>query len=143
MGGINTYGYVANPNGWIDPLGLAKSGVPQNLPGNKNITIRIDQPHSGQVGQQAHAHVYEKGKEISVVNKDGTQSHGSAKNTGKPTNKIKDFLRSKGFNLGICNYFMIFDVVKETAKHGCQQGNILDCQIYRSMGGEIIDNREA
>ncbi|MDC9623801.1 PAAR domain-containing protein [Xenorhabdus sp. XENO-7] len=43
MGGLNPYGYVHNPVGWVDPYGLSDSGV-------------LDKAMSGKVGDRLSAH---------------------------------------------------------------------------------------
>ncbi|PRE28614.1 hypothetical protein C6P79_09670 [Burkholderia multivorans] len=74
-GGLNVYQYAPNPVEWIDPLGLARSGQWATV---GNGRIRIDPPHVENTNQQVHAHCQCKSrKQEVVVNKDGTQSHGS------------------------------------------------------------------
>lgn len=82
---------------WIDPLGLARSGQWANV---GNGRIRIDPPHVENTNQQIHAHCQWKSrKQEIVVNKDGTQSHGSRGDISGLTRTEKDYLRDKGFNL--------------------------------------------
>jgi RHS repeat-associated protein len=96
-GGMNDFAYVdGDPINWTDPLGLAKSGIPTKV---GNSTVRIDKPHVP--GQQTHAHVDSaKGGKGPAVNADGTGSHGATpEDVQNIPNKVKDFLRNKGFNL--------------------------------------------
>jgi RHS repeat-associated protein len=94
-GDANLYGYVeSNPVNFVDPEGLASSGVPKTVPGT-TTKVRIDNPHVP--GQQKHAHVYPKNGNPCVVNKDGTSSHGSKANL--KNKKLLDYLKNKGFNL--------------------------------------------
>ena len=98
-GGINTYGYVGgNPVSYYDIYGLAKSGQTTKIPGT-NATVRIDNPHVP--GQQKHAHIKIKGAPGTVVNKDGTGRHGTDMKKITKNKKILDFLRKKGFKLGV------------------------------------------
>ena len=92
-GGMNTYGYAhQNPLSYFDSYGLASKFF--DLGGQTKI--RIDAPHVP--GQQTHAHV-ETPKGKVVVNRDGTQSHGTRGKMSNLTNKAKTFLRGKGFNI--------------------------------------------
>ncbi len=44
-GDSNLYGYVlGDPVNWIDPMGLANSGMPKIVPGT-TTKVRIDNPH--------------------------------------------------------------------------------------------------
>lgn len=66
------------------------------ITGKFDRNIGIDQPAHG-VGQQ-HAHVYgRKGKEIVVVNLDGSGSHGTK---GRLHDQDADALRARGFTIG-------------------------------------------
>ena len=82
---------------WIDPLGLARSGRWEPVGSGR---IRIDPPHVENTNQQVHAHCQCKtrGEEL-VINKDGSQSHGSRGGVSELTRKEKDFLREKGLDL--------------------------------------------
>lgn len=86
-GGVNPYGYVANPLKWIDPLGLAKvcsEGSPKDAQkkidkgqGPKDIK-RIDEPEPDSVpGSQWHAHQTKsvKGRNP-ALNQDGSAHDG-------------------------------------------------------------------
>ena len=96
-GGINVHQYAPNPVSWIDPLGLARSGQWVTV---GNGRIRIDPPHVENTNQQVHAHCQCKSrKQEVVVNKDGTQSHGSRGGVSGLTRAEKDYLREKGFDL--------------------------------------------
>lgn len=76
-GGISLYGYVVNPLGWIDPLGLSKnrsSGTPKDArekvnkgQGPRDIK-RIDKPEQDVPGSQWHAHDHNGG----ALNQDGS-----------------------------------------------------------------------
>ncbi|MGP5445292.1 RHS repeat-associated core domain-containing protein [Pseudomonas helleri] len=96
-GGLNVYAYAPNPVGWVDPLGLAKSGRWQPV---GNGRIRIDPPHVENTNQQIHAHCECKSrrKEI-VINQDDTQSHGSRGDISGLTRPENDFLKEKGFDI--------------------------------------------
>nr|WP_314788553.1 RHS repeat-associated core domain-containing protein [Burkholderia stabilis] len=97
QGGINVFLYAPNPVSWIDPLGLARSGQWVTV---GNGRIRIDPPHVENTNQQIHAHCQCKSrKQEVVVNKDGTQSHGSRGEVSGLTRTEKDYLREKGFDL--------------------------------------------
>ncbi|MEB0223002.1 RHS repeat-associated core domain-containing protein [Pseudomonas sp. 10S4] len=96
-GGLNLYAYAPNPVNWIDPLGLAKSGRWEPV---GNGRIRIDPPHVENTNQQVHAHCQCKSRKAEVVvNKDGSQSHGTRGSVSELTRKEKDYLREQGFNL--------------------------------------------
>ncbi|WP_246173973.1 RHS repeat-associated core domain-containing protein [Paraburkholderia hayleyella] len=96
-GGVNLYAYAPSPVGWIDPLGLARSGQWTTV---GNGRIRIDPPHVPNTNQQVHAHCQCRSrKQEVVVNKDGTQSHGSRGDVSGLTRTEKDYLRDKGFDL--------------------------------------------
>nr|WP_257129467.1 hypothetical protein [Burkholderia sp. FL-7-2-10-S1-D7] len=96
-GGINVYQYAPNPVQWVDPLGLARSGQWVTV---GNGRVRIDPPHVENTNQQVHAHCQCKSrKQEVVVNKDGTQSHGSRGGVSGLTRAEKDYLREKGFDL--------------------------------------------
>ncbi len=96
-GGINVYAYAPNPVTWVDPLGLARSGQWTDV---GNGQIRIDPPHVENTNQQVHAHCQCKSrKQEIVVNKDGSQSHGSRGDVSGLTRTEKDYLRDKGFDL--------------------------------------------
>jgi len=61
--------------------------------------VRIDKPHVP--GRQTHAHVDPaKGGKGPTVNADGTGNHGATpEDVQNIPNKVKDFLRNRGFNL--------------------------------------------
>jgi len=72
-GGLNPYGYVANPLRWVDPLGLAccppkdaRNKVRKGQ-GPKEIT-RIDAPEESVPGSQWHAH----GANGGAINQNGS-----------------------------------------------------------------------
>ena len=97
-GSFSTYSYVDNdPISFIDPQGLAKSGIPTKIPGT-STTVRIDPPAPTHSNSQSHAHIKQPGKPDIVINKDGTGSHGTSPSDLK-NKKIKDFLKKKGFKL--------------------------------------------
>lgn len=121
----------------IDPEGLASSGQTTSIPGGNSTTVRIDPPHVP--GQQSHAHVCEKGCKEIVVNKDGTGSHGS--DPSKLKNRVKNFLRGKGFKLMWCPPFLE-DLVMGMAARQCAEGDLTACQIFQDMGGTIQDGSE-
>jgi RHS repeat-associated protein len=99
-GQTNGYSYVGgDPLSYIDPTGLANSGVPTEVSGTTN-TVRIDNPHVP--GQQEHAHIYDKkGNLVTAINKDGTGSHGQCPDDLPKSKKLLNYLRLKGFNLGL------------------------------------------
>ena len=69
------------------------------ISGKLDGNIRIDQPTHG-VGQP-HAHVYgRKGKELVVVNFDGTASH---KKSGRLPDEDADALRARGWKISASN----------------------------------------
>lgn len=132
-GGISTYGYAgSNPLSWTDFFGKAHSGRTERVPGGNRTTVRIDTPHVD--GQQRHAHVCERGCTDIVVNQDGTGSHGT--DPKKLSNRVRDFLRKRGFNLAMCPS-LVTDVAKGVAADRCIQGDDYMCQIFVSMGGVI------
>ncbi len=139
-GGANGYGYVAgNPLSRIDPEGLAGSGQTTQIPGGNPTTVRIDPPHVP--GQQSHAHVCEKGCKEIVVNQDGTKSHNSRGDPSKLKNRVKNYLRGKGFKLMWCPPFLE-DLVMGMAARQCAAGDLTSCQIFQDMGGTIQDGSE-
>ena len=96
-GGLNLYAYAPNPTGWVDPLGLARSGRWERV---GNGRVRIDPPHVENTNQQMHAHCQcNLRREEVVINKDGSQSHGSRGSVSELTRKEKEYLRNKGFEL--------------------------------------------
>ena len=103
-GGLNTYGYVlGNPVIYIDETARApekpKFGQWQKVEGT-NYRVRIDRPT--QPNQQTHAHVEVSPGKETVLNKDGTGSHGSCPEKELPKNKkLLNFLRGAGFQIGI------------------------------------------
>ena len=75
--GASVYGYVRqNPGRWMDPTGEAEiGGGATKVPGT-GLYVRIDPPV--QPNQQTHAHILDrKGRELGVLNEDGTGSHGT------------------------------------------------------------------
>ncbi|MGC0014151.1 RHS repeat-associated core domain-containing protein, partial [Ralstonia pseudosolanacearum] len=112
----STYAYVdGNPISGVDPLGLANSGIPKQVPGTTN-TVRIDPPHVP--GQQSHAHIYDKnGNLITAINKDGTGSHGQCPDDLPKNKKLRDFLMKKGFALGaLADIIFMKDWVQSTMR---------------------------
>ncbi len=96
-GGLNLFAYAPNPVGWVDPLGLAKSGRWEPV---GNGRIRIDPIHVENINQLPHAHCQCKSRRDEVVvNIDGSQSHGSRGSIFDLTRKEKEYLRNKGFKL--------------------------------------------
>ncbi|SFA86946.1 RHS repeat-associated core domain-containing protein [Citrobacter amalonaticus] len=99
-GGINLYGYVVNPLGWIDPLGLAKNrsgSTPKDArekvkkgQGPSDIK-RIDKPEQDVPGSQWHAHDHKGG----ALNQDGSIHD---KCPGFP-NKVLRWLQDHGWNV--------------------------------------------
>ncbi|NIF22818.1 RHS repeat-associated core domain-containing protein, partial [Candidatus Pantoea multigeneris] len=105
LGGFNLYQYAPNPNGWVDPLGLAKvvcSGTPKDAQkkvtkgqGPKDIK-RIDEPEQSVPGSQWHAHQTkpEKGKNP-ALNQDGSTHDGPP----SFTKKTLKWLQEHGWNV--------------------------------------------
>ncbi|MDH6267968.1 hypothetical protein M2360_003371 [Rhizobium sp. SG_E_25_P2] len=60
----------------------------------KGWLARVDKPHVQ--GQKQHVHFYQRGKEVHVLNLDGTPSHGGG---GAIPSSVKTKLRAKGVNL--------------------------------------------
>lgn len=99
-GGINPYGYVVNPLGWIDPLGLAKNksgGTPKDAQrkvdrgqGPRDIK-RIDKPEQDVPGSQWHAHDHNGG----ALNQDGS-IHDKCPGF---SNKVLRWLQDHGWNV--------------------------------------------
>ena len=58
----------------------------------QNWTVRRDQGHTK--GMQAHVHIMLHGKDVTIINKDGTQSHGTDRS--KTPNWIIDKLKKQG-----------------------------------------------
>jgi hypothetical protein len=75
-------------------------------------TIRIDHPTHG-VGQ-THAHIYgRKGKEIGVINLDGSASHGTRMRLTEPDSAI---LRAHGFTVRpdrVVEWIVVKEVTRE------------------------------
>ena len=117
--------------------GLASSGQPTRIPGGNSTTVRVDPPHMS--GQQSHAHAYEKGCKEIVVNKDGTGSHGS--DPSKLKNRVKNFLRGKGFKIMWCTPFLN-DLVMSMAAYQCVASDLTACQVFQGMGDTIHDSSE-
>jgi hypothetical protein len=69
-----------------------------------------------------------------VVNKDGTGSHGT--DPKKLKNKVKDFLRKRGFKLLVCPPFLE-DIVRRMAAEDCLAGDPISCRIFQDLGGTI------
>jgi hypothetical protein len=57
----------------------------------KGWRARADKPHVN--GTQAHTHVYLRGNEVLVVNRDGTPSHGS--DLGQLPRRVQDQLKAR------------------------------------------------
>jgi hypothetical protein len=115
---------------------LANSGQTKQVPGTTN-TVRIDNPHVP--GQQEHAHIYDKnGNPIGVVNKDGTSSHGTNLDKLPKNKKILDYLRLKGFLLGLLgDVVMALDLAKQTACLECaQSGDGIACAACQAFSDE-------
>lgn len=116
-GDANVYAYVhGDPVGWIDPSGLAKCGPGATPVAGTNYSVRID-PGQPNTDQQTHAHIYDKrGNEKTVVNQDGTGSHGCDVEKDLPKDKkLRNHLARKLFNkvpvlglAGVC-YSLTFD----------------------------------
>ncbi|GKT02451.1 DUF6531 domain-containing protein [Acidovorax sp. SUPP3434] len=96
-GGTNLFQYAPNALIWLDPWGLAKSGRWEKVGQGR---VRIDPPHVENTNQQTHAHCQcpSRKKEI-VINKDGSQSHGSRGDVSDLTRAEKKYLKDKGFNI--------------------------------------------
>ena len=105
-GDTNLYGYVlGDPVNFIDPEGLANSGQVTKIPGT-NATVRVDNPHVD--GQQRHAHINVKGAKEIVINQDGTGSHGSDPKKMPKNKKIIEYLKKRGFKLGVFGLIPFF-----------------------------------
>jgi hypothetical protein len=55
-------------------------------------SVRMDNPHAPNM--QKHTHVMFKGNDVSIINRDGTQSHGT--NRDKVPNWVIDGIRQRG-----------------------------------------------
>ena len=131
-GGLATYAYVdGSPLTDVDPLGLAKSGRWQPIPGT-NTDVRFDPPHVA--GQQDHVHVRSKGFEEVAINADGTASHGSDLSKMIRNKKVLAFLRLNGIALkclgGLGDVLFIRDLLREQSAEECQKGDITSCQMF-------------
>jgi hypothetical protein len=58
---------------------------------DKQWCVRMDQPHTN---MQKHNHLLFKGNEVSIINRDGTQSHGTDRDN--VPNWVVDTLKKKG-----------------------------------------------
>ena len=134
-GGLSTFGYVdGSPLIYSDVFGLANSGQTVRIPGGNPTTVRIDQPHDGQPGQQRHAHVCERGCKEIVVNEDGSGSHN--KDPSKLKRRVIEYLRKKGFTLSCPP---LFDrVLIEILRTECERGNPVACKLFKDLGGKIV-----
>ncbi len=59
---------------------------------DKQWSVRMDNPHAPNM--QKHTHVMFQGKDVSIINRDGTQSHGT--NRDKVPNWVIDKMRKRG-----------------------------------------------
>ncbi|CTP90144.1 RHS repeat-associated core domain-containing protein [Xanthomonas translucens pv. poae] len=135
LGGISTFAYGgSNALYQLDIFGLANSGVTTKIPGGKPTTVRIDNPHVD--GQQRHAHVCERGCKEIVVNEDGSGSHGTDPRDLK--NRVRAFLRGNGFNVSVCAGATF--LAKGVARDRCLKGDASMCEIFKALGGEVIDD---
>ena len=132
-GGLNTFAYVdGDPLLGVDIHGLANSGKTEKIVGGRPTTVRVDNPHVD--GQQRHAHVCAKGCKEVIVNQDGSGSHGT--DPGGLSDRVKQFLRGKGFSLSACAGAI--GVAKEIAREGCERGDPVKCDIFKALGGEVV-----
>lgn len=138
-GSFSTYVYVGgNPLIWFDVSGL--SGRWEDVPGSPGTRVRIDPPHDGG-GPQEHAHVQQNGDwskaNETVVNKDGTGSHGSDPDCLQ--NKVKKWLRKKGFNIKGFVFDFGFDAAREATIEQCNKGDMLSCSTLPWFGVDVPD----
>jgi hypothetical protein len=123
-----------NPASYIDLDGLVK----YRPVAGTNYGARIDNPT--QPNQQRHAHIYDnKGNQITVVNQDGTGSHGSCPDKELPKDrKLRDFLRTNGFKIGGAARIGLLGAISGVAvaaQVGCEVGT----EINNSYGVQIGD----
>ncbi|MET7143730.1 RHS repeat-associated core domain-containing protein, partial [Xanthomonas sp. PPL139] len=135
LGGNSTFAYAGSNSLYqIDMFGLAKTLPTTKVPGGTPTTVRIDAPHVD--GQQRHAHVCERGCREIVVNEDGSGSHGTDPRELK--NRVRAFLRGYGFNVSVCGGATF--LAKGVARDRCMKGDFSMCEIFKSLGGEVIED---